>query len=33
MTNGDNGGQIADEIMHSIAVEYNWPGYRPTQKK
>lgn len=32
MTNGDNGGQICDEIMHSIAIEYNWPAYRPTER-
>jgi CubicO group peptidase (beta-lactamase class C family) len=30
MTNGDNGGQLGDEIMHSIAAEYNWPDWRPT---
>ncbi|MGH9736590.1 MAG: serine hydrolase [Candidatus Acidiferrales bacterium] len=31
MTNGDNGGPITEEVMHSIAVEYNWPGYRPVE--
>jgi CubicO group peptidase (beta-lactamase class C family) len=30
MTNGDNGGLLGDEIMHSIANEYNWPDFRPT---
>jgi CubicO group peptidase (beta-lactamase class C family) len=30
MTNSDNGGQIGDEIMHSIAAEYNWPDWHPT---
>ena len=30
MTNGDNGGQIADEVMHSIAAEYQWPDFKPT---
>jgi CubicO group peptidase (beta-lactamase class C family) len=25
MTNGDRGGQLADEIMRSIAAEYDWP--------
>ena len=30
MTNGDNGGQIADEVMHSIAAEYHWPDFQPT---
>jgi CubicO group peptidase (beta-lactamase class C family) len=29
MTNGDNGGEIGDELMHSIAAEYNWPDFRP----
>jgi CubicO group peptidase (beta-lactamase class C family) len=30
MTNGDQGGQIGDELIHSIANEYNWPDLRPT---
>ena len=30
MTNSDNGGQIGDEIMRAIAVEYGWPDWRPT---
>ena len=30
MTNGDRGGQIGDELIHSIANEYNWPDLRPT---
>jgi hypothetical protein len=25
MTNGDQGGQLANEIMRSIAAEYDWP--------
>jgi CubicO group peptidase (beta-lactamase class C family) len=29
MTNGDNGGQITDEVMHSIAAEYHWPDFQP----
>lgn len=29
MTNGDNGGQLGDEIMHSIAAEYHWPDWHP----
>ncbi|MGB6692468.1 MAG: serine hydrolase [Terracidiphilus sp.] len=29
MTNGDRGGQITDEVMHSVAAEYGWPDYRP----
>jgi hypothetical protein len=27
MTNGDNGGQLADEVMHSVATEYGWPDF------
>ena len=30
MTNGDNGGQIGEELIHSIANEYNWPDLKPT---
>lgn len=30
MTNGDNGGQIADEVMRSVAAEYHWPDFQPT---
>ena len=30
MTNSENGGQIGDEIMHSIATEYKWPDWQPT---
>ena len=30
MTNGDNGAQLADEVMHSVAAEYGWPDWRPT---
>ncbi|MCC8964847.1 beta-lactamase family protein [Bradyrhizobium sp. Pear76] len=29
MTNGDQGGQLADEIMRSIATEYDWPDGQP----
>src|SRR6185437_5235661 len=29
MTNGDNGGGLADEVLRSVAVEYNWPDWRP----
>lgn len=29
MTNSDNGGPLGDEIMHSIAAEYNWPDWHP----
>jgi CubicO group peptidase (beta-lactamase class C family) len=30
MTNGVKGGLLGDEIMHSVANEYNWPDFRPT---
>jgi len=29
MTNGDNGSQIGDEVMHSVAAEYHWPDWHP----
>jgi hypothetical protein len=29
MINGDNGGQLGEEIIHSIAAEYNWPDWHP----
>jgi hypothetical protein len=29
MTSGDAGGLLGDEVMRSIAVEYEWPDYRP----
>jgi len=29
MTNGDAGGQLGDELIHSIAAEYEWPDYHP----
>lgn len=32
MTNSDRGGQIGDEIIHSIAAEYNWPDLRPVTR-
>ena len=28
MTNGDNGDQLGDELMHSIAGEYGWPDWK-----
>ena len=27
MTNSDNGGQLAEEVMNGIAVAYDWPNY------
>ena len=32
MTNGDTGGRIGDELIHSIAAEYNWPDLRPVAR-
>ncbi len=29
MTNGDNGGQLIDEILRTIAHEYDWPDFQP----
>jgi CubicO group peptidase (beta-lactamase class C family) len=33
MTNSDNGGQLADEIVRAIASEYAWPNYRLPKEK
>jgi CubicO group peptidase (beta-lactamase class C family) len=33
MTNGDGGGLLADEIVHSIAAEYGWPDFKPTVRE
>ncbi|HZS08089.1 MAG TPA: serine hydrolase [Blastocatellia bacterium] len=32
MTNSDRGGQLATEILRGIAVEYNWPGWKPEER-
>jgi hypothetical protein len=32
MTNGDRGGGLASEILRSIALEYEWPDYKPQEK-
>jgi CubicO group peptidase (beta-lactamase class C family) len=32
MTNGDQGGRLAGEIVRAVAVEYDWPSFRPRQK-
>jgi hypothetical protein len=32
MTNGDQGGRLASEILRAVAAEYNWPSFRPRQK-
>jgi CubicO group peptidase (beta-lactamase class C family) len=31
MTNGDNGGPLAGEILRSIAREYGWPDFQPAE--
>jgi len=33
MTNSDNGGQLANEILPSIAHEYGWPDFQPVLQK
>jgi CubicO group peptidase (beta-lactamase class C family) len=33
MTNGDNGGQLAAEIIRTIALEYRWPDFAPVVHK
>ena len=32
MTNGDNGGALASEIMRSVAHEYGWPDFQPVER-
>jgi len=32
MTNSDNGGDLANEILRSIAVEYGWVDYLPKER-
>jgi hypothetical protein len=32
MTNSENGGQLALEILRSISAEYGWPGCRPKER-
>jgi len=32
MTNGDRGGELASEVLRSIAAEYGWPDHRPREK-
>ena len=33
MTNSDRGGQLADEIVRTIAYEYKWPDFAPHERK
>ncbi len=32
MTNGDQGGQLANEILRGIAREYGWPDFKPAER-
>jgi hypothetical protein len=32
MTNSDRGGELASEVLFTIAMEYGWPGFEPTVK-
>jgi CubicO group peptidase (beta-lactamase class C family) len=32
MTNSDNGGQLAAEILRTIAYEYKWPDFQPAER-
>jgi CubicO group peptidase (beta-lactamase class C family) len=31
MTNGDSGGQLMLELLHSVAREYGWPDFQPVE--
>lgn len=33
MTNGDNGGQLAQELLRTIAHEYHWPDFQPSSHR
>jgi len=33
MTNGDLGGELLMEILHSLAAEYGWPDFLPLEKE
>ncbi len=32
LTNGDRGGELADELLYSIAAAYDWPDFRVMEK-
>ncbi len=32
MTNGDQGGRLADEVLRAVAREYGWPALQPVEK-
>jgi len=33
LTNGDRGGELADEILYSVASAYDWPDFRVLEKQ
>jgi hypothetical protein len=33
MTNGDNGGSLAREVLATLADEYGWPSYKATERE
>jgi hypothetical protein len=33
LTNGDHGGELADELLYSIAAAYDWPDFRAVEKQ
>jgi hypothetical protein len=33
MTNGDQGSELADEVLAAIAAEYGWPSHHPRTKR
>lgn len=33
LTNGERGGELADELLYSIAAAYDWPDFRVVEKK
>jgi CubicO group peptidase (beta-lactamase class C family) len=32
MTNGDQGGRLAAELLRAVSAEYGWPSFKPRQK-
>ena len=32
MTNGDQGGRLAAEVLRAVSAEYGWPSFKPRQK-
>lgn len=33
LTNGDRGGELADEVLYSVAAAYEWPDFRVLEKQ